>query len=158
MTEKFDAVDFRKYGGGGVPVFIRQGNGVGIKPCGVHGSQVPGKALVLIPAFESQGFEHGVLQLLGVSIFAKNHRQDQPMIGRADRTVLPVKPLESPAVPLFGRGRRPCGRWIGLLVIGGPVDEVIRVDSLTLADRLGGLSDQNAVHVRRISNGKVAGG
>ena len=38
------------------------------------------------------------------------------------------------------------------------MDEVIRVDSLTLADRLGGLSDQNAVHVRRISNGKVAGG
>ena len=80
------------------------------------------------------------------------------MIGRADRTVLPVKPLESPVVPLFGRGRRPCGRWIGLLVIGGPVDEVVRIDSLTLADRLGGLSDQHAVHVRRISFGKVAGG
>src|SRR4029077_10052080 len=90
-----------------------------------------------------------------ISVFAKNEREHQPVIPRADLTVAAV--ISGKCAPAPGRniGRRPPVSAGAVAEIGGCVADVLSGKQPSLRYGFDGLADQNSVHRDWIARRKI---
>ena len=106
---------------------------------------------------KSQFLLKSLFQSFDITVFAKDQRDNEPIVARTDLAVVPVIAEKCAIPPPRYVGRSPMV-FARFLVEGQcVVPDVACVQRRTLRNVLGCFSDEHAIHENRRSNGQVSG-
>ena len=106
----------------------------------------------------TQLFFEGLAQRFNIAVFAKDQRDNQPVIARTDLAIRTMVTIKSARRPTRNVGRSPCVIAHLGTKTGGVMLHIACAEQAAARDRLADQPDNSAIHDDLVSDGKITDG